>query len=656
VVWLAPDPEYPRALLRHLPENLLPDRRKLKVPAVDLRTYLTRSREPFDLVLLRLGAPASIATNRYFSYGCFAALKGAMRSDAVLGVSFPGGENYLGRELALTGAVLLTTLERIFPAVVLQPGTASCFWSGASGSVSRDPEVWRQRLAASSLKNKCDAAVVDSLYEPSRADFQLAAYRSSQEKEKALLNTDRCPAMFFYTALFYFKKSGESRMTDFMMRNYPGFRTGLNWGWPVLGLAALVLVLWRARRDNRFCSAALALAAAVTMALEVLVLLRFQFDYGTIFLYFGLANALLLAGMTVGSWLAVKCLSASRVGLMRWSGLGILFVIAGSMLFSAGVWPLSAYAVLLTVLGLTGGFWLPYFAWQIKQDGADNPQVAARLATVDNLGGMIGAMLTPLILLPLIFESGTLCWILTGCIVLAVMVGCRHGSVRKVVMMILLAGGSSLLLPTANAQSTADWRPTAQQLGQFKINNNGLTAMQAQTDGKTMTYYRLGAVGAADGYLFRTSDLVIGPKGYNAPIAMLAYVDAEGKLRGFTVIASRETPKFMAKVMTHQGELKAQNLFNGEASFKGDAVTGATYSSRAMTATLNAAGKKFKALLANPGTTIKAPAAEKNSAALEEENPPGGPRKIDAASYRQMIGDRRLSDHPAQFATVVNNP
>ena len=85
VVWLAPDPGYPSELLRHLPDELRPDMRKLLVPAVDVRTYLRDCRELFDLVWLRLEAPSNIAMNRYFSCDFFAGLRQSMAPDAVLG-------------------------------------------------------------------------------------------------------------------------------------------------------------------------------------------------------------------------------------------------------------------------------------------------------------------------------------------------------------------------------------------------------------------------------------------------------------------------------------------------------------------------------------------------------------------------------------------
>jgi len=651
VVWLAPDPEYPAAALSRLAGDWHPPAGKLTVPGVDITAYLRNHKEKFDLVLVRLTAPVSLAATRWFSADFYAQLRQRLNSDGILGVGFPGGENFIGPELAMIGATLLNTLERQFPAVVLQSGETACFWCGDQGRVTLDLRQLRQRLESTSLGREGRSGWLALLYDRFRTGFQMAAYRRAQTADAAVWQWQdrRCPALFLYSMLFYWKKNGGINMTGAIMKNLTTIRKGiLGVGTAAfgLGLAGLLGVgaSGRGRRVGRWLL--VAMAAATVMALDILSLLRFQFDHGSIFLYFGLANAVFMAGLAWGGYEAVKRSWSRRA--LGWTTAG-LALLAGILLVTAGqTWPLWVYGIEFGLLGVAGGVWVPIVAGWRERDGDEKTTVAGQLVAADNWGGMCGALLPPLVLLPLVFETGTLGLILAALVWLgvALLVWSDH---RKLVL-----GGCAVLVLAAIPVRGADWSLSDRQLTQFKIDRGGLTAVTATTtDGKNVMYYRVGTAAAPGGYLFRTSDLVVGPKGYQAPIALLAYVGGAGKLRGFTVIASQETPKFLARVMMHREELKNQDIFQGKAAFQGEAVTGATYSSRAIAATLNAAGQRFQQLLQEKATTA---GADKNSVGNSGEPPPGGPRKIDANLYRKLISEDKLSDHPASNATPVKNP
>jgi uncharacterized protein with FMN-binding domain len=177
-----------------------------------------------------------------------------------------------------------------------------------------------------------------------------------------------------------------------------------------------------------------------------------------------------------------------------------------------------------------------------------------------------------------------------------------------------------------------------------------LDSSTRQVDGKT--FYELKYKDSKiAGYIFNTGDFVNDIRGFKGPIRMLVYVSADGTLRNFQVIASSETPKYLGKVIQNKNRYIDKSIFQpGMANT--DAVTGATFSSKAIAQTLEKAGAAFAKLIGIESKQV--PVANLPSTAAEpdadKEPPPGGTRNIDAKEYQTLIKEKRLSSQPAMFA------
>jgi Na+-translocating ferredoxin:NAD+ oxidoreductase RnfG subunit len=154
-------------------------------------------------------------------------------------------------------------------------------------------------------------------------------------------------------------------------------------------------------------------------------------------------------------------------------------------------------------------------------------------------------------------------------------------------------------------------------------------------------YFTVEKNGKATGYIFRSQDFVKGIKGYKDELKLLVYVDSQGKLLNFAILKARETRYYLNKVLKRRSELNGKDIFKGETGFKGGHVTRATYTSKALVKTLNESGKKFKAFLG--GEKINVTSAD------SVMPPPGGPREINAARYKNLIVVGKLSDRTALY-------
>jgi Na+-translocating ferredoxin:NAD+ oxidoreductase RnfG subunit len=202
----------------------------------------------------------------------------------------------------------------------------------------------------------------------------------------------------------------------------------------------------------------------------------------------------------------------------------------------------------------------------------------------------------------------------------------------------------------------AETKPLSNSDIQKITGSKAFAATSRLADGKT--YYELKYKdGKLAGYIFNTGDFVNDIKGYRgkAPIRMLAYVSTDGILKNFQVIASSETPKFLDKVLQNKSRYIDKSVFEpGMGST--DAVTGATFSSRAIAKTLEKAGIAFAKLIgikSKQATITELPSTYAADADTDKTPPPGGSRNIDAKEYQELIKQKRLSGQPAMFAEPV---
>ncbi|WP_454894502.1 FMN-binding protein [Alloprevotella tannerae] len=130
----------------------------------------------------------------------------------------------------------------------------------------------------------------------------------------------------------------------------------------------------------------------------------------------------------------------------------------------------------------------------------------------------------------------------------------------------------------ANTQTVA---PNGRQLTKL-----GLTG--AQLEQKHDGIWAVSLKGKALGYVINSTPFAANVQGYRGPVPVLVYVDNSGKCKKVYALPNNETPSFFDKAVT------VQNQFKGKAAKKAatmsvDAVSGATFSSKALAANVKAA-------------------------------------------------------------------
>ena len=132
------DPMIPEVIKKHptpLTEREFGDPR-VNVQYLDGRFFLQRTPREYDVILSGFTDPSTLQTNRFFTREFFSLAENKLTSNGIIVIGLPGSLTYLSPELADLNAVVLNTLESVFPYVRVVPGDGINFFLA-----SRSPKV-----------------------------------------------------------------------------------------------------------------------------------------------------------------------------------------------------------------------------------------------------------------------------------------------------------------------------------------------------------------------------------------------------------------------------------------------------------------------------------------------------------------------------------
>jgi len=458
ITLICTDSEYPQALYSILPEKYKMPLEKVKMSGQDLKEFLSSKDKEFDLVIMDCGLPASLAVNRFYSEGCFELMKKSLNEGGVLSVSFAGGDNYIGPELAYFGASLFETLKSVFPEIVLKPGDSSIFYCcSQKGRLSENPEILAKRLESLDVKERAFlTGNISAMYPQDRIIFQKDIY--GELANVSLLNTDSNPKSFLYAMLFTAKKLGNwtmpketqiIRISEFLPL-YAGVLFIIIW-------LCRFVYLFSGRQKRKLRSfeiiSTMTLFSISAMLLNILLIFRFQTQCGSIFLYFGLASSLFMLGIFSGGRIAQKVMGEYFISLL---GAGLF--LAGLFFYLSGAVPVFVYGIFFFICGIFPGAAFSFCAVKFKELNVPDTRAGAFLNSADCMGGAFAGLTGALLLLPF---SGTLgiftavltiaCYAVSASLLFPMFSGRK--SIAKGLLLVLLGTGVFIFFIMATANS-----------------------------------------------------------------------------------------------------------------------------------------------------------------------------------------------------------
>jgi spermidine synthase len=390
------DPAIIRLARKHLPAPALAalDNPRVRIFTQDGRTFLERTSERYDAVLIDLPDPATTQINRYYTREFFAEVRKKLEPGGILSFVLTGAENYISASFSRLLASIVWTLQDVFPSEFrVIPGT-SIVVLASDAPLTVDPEVLSAKITRLGLKTTfVSPSMLPFRLDPERVDRLSVALTVAGAEKK--INRDLVPVSCFFQSLLWASQFGgpgsrllraATKVTSFWILDFPLAATAL----------ALIVLAWGLRRSSSRFLVPVAAMGFTTIVIEVAVFIAFQANFGYVYGKIPLLLAAFMAGLVLGAVLGRGKRRPGRADLsLIQAGFVLLLVATYGTLPGIGGEPVPF--ALLAGFGVLSGF-LFITANRLTLRETPHPGLAYG---VDLIASFAGALLTSAILIPL---------------------------------------------------------------------------------------------------------------------------------------------------------------------------------------------------------------------------------------------------------------
>lgn len=387
------DPAIIRLAKRYLtgPARTALDDPRARIFYRDGRTFLSRTADLYDAILLSLPEPATAQINRYYTREFFLGVRRRLAPGGIFSFVVPSAENYISDALSRFLSSLAATLRGVFPDVVAVPGE-DCVFLASDGPLSLDPHL----LAASIAERGLDLRYVSPALLPARLDPSRVAYLAGKiSAPGARINRDLVPVSYYFHSVLW---AGQFRgIESRFLRAFGRVAQGWILDAPLAAFAFVLVFLafFRRRSPARFL-VPVAVMGFTSIAVELAVLIAFQARFGSVYSKVPLLLAMFMAGLVLGSLAARSRKRAGGADLALVQGSFVLMLLlAHKCLADAG-----SELVLFVLLLLFGGLGGYLFVAASRHLMRETPHPGLAYG-VDLLASFAGVILASALVIPL---------------------------------------------------------------------------------------------------------------------------------------------------------------------------------------------------------------------------------------------------------------
>jgi spermidine synthase len=360
---------------------------RVRVHVTDGRLFLKTTASTFDVIIVNLPDPQTAQLNRFYTLEFFREAARKLTGSGILALRLTASEDYISPELAAFLRSIYKTLHAVFPEVAAIPGeTVLFFGAKRPGVLAAGSEELLARLRARHLKT----SYVREYYIPFRMmpDRMSDLDRQIQPRPETPVNRDFAPVAYYFDVALWSSRFNHGYRDLFRAMAGVDFR----WLAGTMGVFLLVLVA-KKRRAQTVAACCTAAMGFTLIGLEMLLLLAFQAIYGYVYQQLAVIIAAFMAGMALGSWLALR--APARRGIRTLVFLQVGAAMAPLLLCAVfeAVSPV-LFPVLALGCGMLGGYEFPVAS---RIFCARNP---GTLYALDLAGSCVGAVLFSVYLIP----------------------------------------------------------------------------------------------------------------------------------------------------------------------------------------------------------------------------------------------------------------
>ena len=400
----------------YLPENLIGPETGGVVTwhYQDATRFLRGQGQRYDVVLMNMGDPINAQMNRFYTAAFFAAVKNRIAPGGLFSFGVSGGGEMLGEiQIQFLGAIY-RTLGQIFSDVLVLPGDQARFLAANRGTVLvEDPNVLSERLRKRNLHL---SHVREDTLRNTFEGFRLRYFKSVlKDTPTDQINSDAMPLCYAY-ALELWTSQWHSRLGKIVASITRIPSKILLYVFPLICLFALGI--FKAGRFNTGAAVTLSTATvgALTMVLQMVLLIEFQIMAGALFLHLALIVALFMAGMAGGAgWASMRSRSGhgilyakkrlmkvqAMVCLLPMVLMGLFFLLQGPLQsVTSFMLPELLFPCLSLLSGILGGFHFSTATVTMAELGYPVTGIGGRLYAFDLIGAAGGLFIATFFLIP----------------------------------------------------------------------------------------------------------------------------------------------------------------------------------------------------------------------------------------------------------------
>jgi spermidine synthase len=380
----------------------------------DGRRYLKTTRDNFDVIILNVPDPQTAQLNRYHTAEFFRSARDHLAPGGLLALELRSSEETISPDLAEFLRCIQRTLSEVFPYTVVIPGETIHFFAAAQpGVLTDDPRILIARL----IERKLRTQFVREYFIPYRMmpDRMMQVREQLEPLASTPVNRDFSPIAYYFDIVLWSAQFKAGYSDWFRMASRIPFADVMVATLIGLMFVAAIPALMRDRERRARAAAVYCVAATgfTLIALQILLLLAFQFIYGYVYHQLTILIAMNMAGIAIGSWLGIRrvtlserlpfrAMAANQI-LLALSAPALIFIV--SMLANsngiAATWLAAQwiFPALAALSGMLGGYQFP-IASQIYLHDHSTSNKLGTLYAVDLLGGCVGALLVSTYLIP----------------------------------------------------------------------------------------------------------------------------------------------------------------------------------------------------------------------------------------------------------------
>ena len=370
---------------------------KVTIHPFEGRLFLKKAARSFDLILVNLPVPSTLLLNRYYTVEFFELAGKRLKDKGIFSISLPGSETFLAQELKELNRTIHASLRKVFPHVRLIVGAENIFVASREIDVERlGQEVLTERLRARGITG----GLINEWYIGYKTDSRRFGPMEKEilAGEKKSENHDTHPTGVFESMVF------QNMIASPLMAGMLAGSANLPFTFCLgaIAIAAMIMLACQYRWKSRLhLSVAISTTGFTGMYMNILLILAFQIFYGNIYHYIGLIISLFMLGLACGSRFAMLRLSTSLLSI---EGAILLHTVLVSLFFlsepGATLLSLAVIFVLTFFSGILTGMEYPLATHLFDSSYRAVSDTAGRLYAVDLAGGFLGALATPIILIP----------------------------------------------------------------------------------------------------------------------------------------------------------------------------------------------------------------------------------------------------------------